>query len=58
MEVITWSSLTVDANVYGGSVYGLKISVFPLIRLTNLSLADQVNFYLIYRVISKMFVNK
>ena len=37
---------------------GLKISVFPLIRLTILSLADQVNLYLTYRVISKMFVIK
>ena len=33
---------------------GLKKSVFPLIRLTILSIADQVNFYLIYRVISKI----
>ena len=37
---------------------GLKKSVFPLIRLTRLSISDQVNFYLIYRVISKMFVIK
>ena len=33
---------------------GLKKSVFPLIRLTILSIADQVNYYLIYRVISKI----
>ena len=37
---------------------GLKKSVFPLIRLTILSIADQVNFYLIYGIISKMFVIK
>ena len=54
MEVIAWSGLTVDAKGYGGSVLGLNISVFPLIRLTILSLADQVNFYLIYRVISNL----
>ena len=37
---------------------GLKKFVFPLMRLTILSIADQVNFYPIYRVISKMFVIK
>ena len=37
---------------------GLEKSVFSLIRLTILSIADQVNFYLIYRVISKTFVIK